>query len=395
VPGWDEHPRAGYSNGDPYEMPADLAAVQADDALLDMIGNGEHIPSDADDELIRVLAEWRREVHAEPVRQLVDTTTAMAMIRAAARQPARRRNPVFGPLAVAAAVLVIAFSSVGLVAKSAQPGDQLWSVTQVLYKEYARSVETAATVRTELNEAKAALNQGNPAQARAKLQHIQQQLPAVGEDQGRAELIVRHRQLEQTLNGAPDPGSVPLPGGQVFGPSTPARGGSEATTSGKSNDHPSTSAGSTTSSTDPVAPPPRAKSDMPSSPYPGYRGYPGYGGYPGVDRYPRPDSGSEGGGAAGEFGYPGSGYRPGEGTTSSGGSVEGRRGPSSSPPSPPSPSPAPGVRGSTTGMGESTTEGPTTGMGGSTTGGSSPGAYHPDYHSVCDRPGPRPYVCGG
>ncbi|HET9254784.1 MAG TPA: anti-sigma-D factor RsdA, partial [Pseudonocardiaceae bacterium] len=178
--GWDERPRGGYSNGDPHEMPADLAAVQADDALLDMIGGGGYIPSDADDELTRVLAEWRREVHAEPVREIVDTTTAMAVIRAAARQPARRRNPVFGSAAAAAAVLVIAFSSVGLVAKSAQPGDHLWGVTQVLYHDYARSVETAAQVRTELNEAKVALNQGNPERARAALQHIQQQLPAVG-----------------------------------------------------------------------------------------------------------------------------------------------------------------------------------------------------------------------
>ena len=373
-------------------MPADLAAVQADDALLDMIGGGEHIPSDADDELIRVLAEWRREVHAEPVRQLVDTTTAMAVIRAAARQPARRRNPVFGSVAAAAAMLVIAFSSVGLVAKSAQPGDHLWGVTQVLYKDYARSVETAATVRTELNEAKVALNQGNPARARAKLQHIQQQLPAVGEDQGRAELIVRQRQLEQTLNGPPDPGSVPLPGGPAFDPSTPARAGSETTMSGKSTG-PSTSAGATTSPTNPVAPPPGAKSDVSSNQYPGSAGYPG------LDRYPHPGPGSAGGGAAGEYGYPGSGYRPGEGTTSSGSSVDGRHGPGSSPSTSPSPSrsPAPGTRGSSTDTGESTTEGSTTGMRGSTAGGSTPGsagASHPDYHSVCDRPGPRPYVCG-
>jgi len=32
----------------------------------------------------------------------------------------------------------------------------------VLYSDYARSVETAAAVRTELNEARTALKQGNP-----------------------------------------------------------------------------------------------------------------------------------------------------------------------------------------------------------------------------------------
>jgi anti-sigma-D factor RsdA-like protein len=242
MPGWDEHPHAGYPNGDPYEMPADLAALQADDALLDLIGSG-HTPSDADDELTRVLAAWRREVHAEPVKELVDTSTALAAIRAAARRPARRHNPVFGSAAAAAAVLVIAFSGVGLVAKSAQPGDQLWGVTQVLYSDYARSVETAAAVRTELNEAKVALNQGQPERARAALAHVQQQLPAIGEAEGRTDLTARHRQLEQRLNEPPEPGQAKPPAGPAVFPPMPK--GAEATESGHPSPSP-TSTGPTT-----------------------------------------------------------------------------------------------------------------------------------------------------
>jgi Anti-sigma-D factor RsdA to sigma factor binding region len=241
--GWDEHPHAGFPNGDPYEMPADLAALQADDALLDLIGSGGHVPSDADDELTRVLAGWRREVHAEPVKELVDTSTALAAIRAAARRPARRRDPVYGSVAAAAAVLVIAFSGVGLVAKSAQPGDHLWGVTQVLYSDYARSVETAAAVRTELNDAKVALNQGHPERARAALAHVQQQLPAIGESEGRTDLTARHRQLEQWLNEPPETGLVKPPQGPAMAPSTP--NGAEATKSGNPGPSP-TSIGSTT-----------------------------------------------------------------------------------------------------------------------------------------------------
>jgi hypothetical protein len=202
-------------------MPADLAAVQADDALLDMIGAG-HTVSDTDDELTRVLAAWRREVHATPVPELVDTSTALATIRAAARQPVRRRNPVFGSAAAAAAVFVIAFSGVGLVAKSAQPGDHLWGVTQVLYSDYARSVETAAAVRTELNEANTALKQNNPERARAALQRVQQQLPVIGEAEGHTDLTARHRQLEQRLlTGSPDAGMGSLSGDPAF-PSSPS-----------------------------------------------------------------------------------------------------------------------------------------------------------------------------
>ena len=108
-------------------------------------------------------------------------------------------------------MLVIAFSSVGLVAKSAQPGDRLWGVTQVLYGDYARSVETAATVRTELNEARTALNHGDPERARASLQRVQNQLPAISESEGRNDLTASHRQLEQMLNGSPADGSATPP----------------------------------------------------------------------------------------------------------------------------------------------------------------------------------------
>ncbi|MCA1695625.1 MAG: hypothetical protein LC749_13335 [Actinobacteria bacterium] len=82
-------------------------------------------------------------------------------------------------------MLVIALSAVGLVAKSAQPGDHLWGVTQVLYSDYARSVETAAAVRTELNEANTALRENQPDKARASLQRVQQQLPVIRETEGR------------------------------------------------------------------------------------------------------------------------------------------------------------------------------------------------------------------
>jgi Anti-sigma-D factor RsdA to sigma factor binding region len=229
-------------------MPADLAAVQADDALLDMIADG-YSAGDADDELTRLLSAWRHEVHAEPLKELVDTSTALALIRAAARRPARRRNPVFGSIAGAAAVVVIAFSSVGLVAKSAEPGDPLWGVTQVLYSEYAQSVETAAAVRTELNQANTALQQGRPQQAREALQRIQQQLPAVGEKEGHAELTTRHRELEQQL-GEP----VTMPGAVM--PPMPA--GAEANKSDRPGGPPSPKRPPTT--------PPDSRDELPTRP---------------------------------------------------------------------------------------------------------------------------------
>jgi anti-sigma-D factor RsdA-like protein len=270
-------------------MPADLAAVQADDALLDMIGAG-HTVSDTDDELTRVLAAWRREVHAAPVPELVDTSTALATIRAAARQPVRRRNPVFGSAAAAAAVFVIAFSGVGLVAKSAQPGDHLWGVTQVLYSDYARSVETAAAVRTELNEANTALKQNNPERARAALQRVQQQLPVIGEAEGHTDLTARHRQLEQRLlTGSPEPGMGNMSGDPAFPssvPSGPQPKASEARQSGLPAPGDSTTTpesakdlgpGTSTQNSDQFMPDRRR---YPQGPYPSPGAYPSQGGTP-------------------------------------------------------------------------------------------------------------------
>jgi hypothetical protein len=356
-------------------MPVDLAAVQADDALLDLIGRGGHTPSDADDELTRVLAAWHREVHAEPFGELVDTNTALAVIHAA-QQSAHRRSPVFGSIAAAAAVLVIAFSAVGLVAKSAQPGDRLWGVTQVLYGDYARSVETAAAVRTELNEAKTALKEGNPERARASLQRVQKQLPVIGETEGRTDLTARHRQLEQMLNGSPDAGSANPPGMLVIPPSVAPSARRESGMSANSSE-PSASAESTTTSnpttsnstTEPPSSTTATRSNRipPGREYQG-RGYPGPGGGPA-------SSGSAGRGTTGNDGTAGSGT---VGPDSSGSAPTGATADSATPNGGPSASGSPN----------------------SDAVGNAPPRRDrargnlPSRGPDCDRPGPRPPYCG-
>jgi uncharacterized membrane protein YgcG len=299
--GRDDFPRPGHSTGDFRERPVDLAAMQADDTLLDILGSGGTL-GDASDELTRVLAAWRREVDAEPVGELVDTDTALAVIRAA-RQPGPRRNPVFGSIAAAAAVLVIASSAVGLVAKSAQPGDHLWGVTHVLYSDYARSVETAAAVRTELNEANTALRENKPDKARASLQRVQQQLPVIGETEGRTDLTARHRELEQILKGPPEDGSVTPPGGAASPPSAPTRGRAETTLSPTSSKAPLSAEPTATSN---ATTPPDTTTSAPTPTVAPRRHHPGPGhpgpGSTGIDY---PDSGSPDGASAGTGGSPG------------------------------------------------------------------------------------------
>lgn len=219
----DDEEHGGYPTGNPYrrrhdslhdngddslgghnDAPVDLAAVQADDALLDMLGAGSVADTDTDADLARVLVAWRRDVDTEAIGELVDTDTAVAVI-GAARKPASRRHPVLGPAAAAAAVLVIAFSGVGLVAKSAQPGDQLFSLTKVLYADYARSAEAAQKAQIELNDAESAIKQGRTSEAKESLQQAQQQLAVVGEEEGHTTLAAKHDQLEEMLAGIGSP----------------------------------------------------------------------------------------------------------------------------------------------------------------------------------------------
>lgn len=201
---------------DPLTFPPDLAAMQADDALLDAVGTDSGFSS-SDEPLASLLLQWRREVDAEPVGELVDTDTAMALV-AGGRQRPPRRNPVLLPFAAAAALAVIAFSGVGLAAKSAEPQDRLWSVTQVLYPQHARSVEAVSQVESELQRAETLLDQGREADAQVALDRARQNLTAVAEEDGRDQLAERHEVLWSELDGQPEKQDRPAKHGQAAAP---------------------------------------------------------------------------------------------------------------------------------------------------------------------------------
>ncbi len=67
----------------PPDLPADLAAVQADDALLDELGID---PASTDAALVRALLAWRRDVDAAPIPCGVDVETALAIVRTHSRR---------------------------------------------------------------------------------------------------------------------------------------------------------------------------------------------------------------------------------------------------------------------------------------------------------------------
>ena len=120
------------------------------------------------------------------------------------RVPRPRPIPVF---ATVAAVLVIAFSGVGVGARAAEPGDRLWSLTKVLYTEYAGSVEAEAEAREQLKQADTALAEGRAGEALISLARVEDELQVVVDyEEGRAELeakaeALRGRWAERTPAG--------------------------------------------------------------------------------------------------------------------------------------------------------------------------------------------------
>jgi len=255
--------------------PEDLAQIRSDDALLDALAaqvngapstpNGHHpvdpTPVDLDDEQLNaLLVAWRQDVDSDPLPEMVDTTTALATVTAA--KSARRRRPrLLVPVAAAAAVLAVAFAGVGMAARDAQPGDTLWGLSKVLYADHARSVEDAQSVRSDLNNAQQALQQGKIDEAKDALQAAGSQLPAVKSEDGKDDLQAKHESLLEQLTSTTPPGtSTPLP-------PTPERSEPTKPSHTKPSSTPSSTPekpSSTPSSTPPSSPPP--SSSEPSAP---------------------------------------------------------------------------------------------------------------------------------
>lgn len=184
---------------------ADLSAVHADDALLDALGGSDPKVADGlgDQELNALLLAWRRDIDSEPLAELVDTDTAVTTVKTAALarrygQRAHKRR-ILVPVAVAAAVLAIAFSGTGIAARDAQPGDTLWGLTKVLYADHARSVEAASAARTDLEQASIALSQGRVAEAQQALAEAAAKLSQVSSEDNLAQLMQEHQQLTARL----------------------------------------------------------------------------------------------------------------------------------------------------------------------------------------------------
>jgi anti-sigma-D factor RsdA-like protein len=192
------HGNGSFIHGTPLDEPIDLAAVQADDELINALAAGFGVPSSggrafhADDQVVALLSSWRADVVAEPIPELIDLETAVAAVKAgmpSARRTRSARARHLVPVAAAAAFLVLVGGGVTIGSATAEPDSALWPVSKVLFSERAESVEAAVRASDKIDSAKQALMEGKPEQASADLEQAQQDLSKVRPQEGKDELV--------------------------------------------------------------------------------------------------------------------------------------------------------------------------------------------------------------
>ena len=223
------------------DLPLDLAAVRADDDLIEALSaglvpppSGPRDPSDVEGELVALLAGWVADVRPESLLHPPGSQPATVRVMADA-EPTDEDEPLAAvgspapvrsllefedaePVAItrgrssgarayllraAAGLAAVALIGSGLVVRSydSHPGDSLWVVAKVVFPEKSRSVEAATVVSTALNTARVALESGRIDEARAAFQTVQDQLAAVDDADGRAELAHQRDYLTTQLTG--------------------------------------------------------------------------------------------------------------------------------------------------------------------------------------------------
>lgn len=226
--------RAFGAGDDLVDGPVDLAAVRADDALLDAIaggaisggvGTGDVFgrPGQDDDHLAAILAAWKADIEAEPMPELVSLDEAADAVEAghAARDRRASRARRRMPFAVAAAAIAVALSGFTVAIHSAQPGDAMFGLTKVFFSSHADNVVKAEEARNTIVEANKAIARGDRATAQSLLQTVQGQIQAV-QPEDQPPLVQQRQDALKSLDPtAPSEPSATGAGSEPAAPASP------------------------------------------------------------------------------------------------------------------------------------------------------------------------------
>lgn len=209
------HRASGGSEGDLVDGPVDLAAVRADDALIDALAGGAGGAGDTgaygfggtdDDRLAAILAAWRADIEADPMPELVTLDEAAEAVEAGheSRDRLRSRGRRRMPFAIAAVAAAVACAGLTVAVHGAMPGDTLWGVSKVFFSERAAGVERVEEVRTRIEAANGALARGDTQAARNELAQANVAIPQVAPEQ-RAPLVAERDRVQTSIESDPSP----------------------------------------------------------------------------------------------------------------------------------------------------------------------------------------------
>ncbi|MCX4097192.1 anti-sigma-D factor RsdA [Nocardia sp. alder85J] len=230
------------SSGDPESGntgPVDIMAVRRDDALIEAIAGDGPVTTDSSEEyqLAALLANWRAEIIEPPLPAGPDLDAIVAAVNQeiGARQSriggARRGNlRLVRPLLGAAAAVAVIAGGTTAFSYSAQPGDPLWRVKEVVFSEQAQTT-IAQHADDDLTKAQDFIAQNRPEQAKALLQSASSTATQVSDDGRKSDLLEKYNDLLvklQALGPGAAAGLTPaVPPRQTVPGSQPPTSGSE------------------------------------------------------------------------------------------------------------------------------------------------------------------------
>ncbi|CAM3797813.1 anti-sigma-D factor RsdA [Smaragdicoccus niigatensis] len=176
--------------------PIDIAAVRHDDALIDAIASESEFEfADADEALVAELfVDWRAAIVAPALPAGPDLDAVEAAVHDAIRARRYRMASMQGlrllrPVMSAAAVLAIVVGGLSVFSYNAAPGDPLWGVKEVVFKEQAESTVAQLDTNNELQQVDDAITSGDPEQAIDHLSSAAQAAQKVNDDDARDRIM--------------------------------------------------------------------------------------------------------------------------------------------------------------------------------------------------------------
>ena len=206
--------RRGSHDSDPYADASegtgsvDIAAVRRDDALIDAISGDGPVSTDSPEEyqLASVLANWRAGIVEEPLPAGPDLDSVVAAVNQEIGAREARVNVggrsylrLVRPLMGAAAAVALIFGGMTAFSYSAEPGDPLWRVKEVVFSQQAQTT-IAQRADQDLTTAQNLIAEGRPEQAQPLLEGVQHSKDQVDGDQRKSELSQRWDKVVAELN---------------------------------------------------------------------------------------------------------------------------------------------------------------------------------------------------